>query len=193
MEILSKILGSQAKVKLMRLFLLNKHKVFTIKEMVLRARVGTDQARKEVRVLTGATFIKKKGTGYIFNSLFRYTKEFEGLLVTADTLDNEEVLSLFKKNGKLKLLVLAGIFIKSKESRVDMLLVGDGMKKSKIEEAMKKLEAEIGIELSYALFNTKEFIYRLNMYDKLVRDVLDYPHEIIFRAKDLSFQALKKD
>jgi hypothetical protein len=66
------------------------------------------------------------------------------------------------------------------------------MKKSKIEEEIKKLEAEIGTELVYAIFDTKEFIYRLNMYDKLVRDILDFPHEIILQAKELSTQSLKK-
>jgi hypothetical protein len=67
------------------------------------------------------------------------------------------------------------------------------MKKSKVEEEIRKLEAEIGAELSYALFDTKEFSYRLNMYDKLVRDILDFPHEVVFQAKELSTQALKKN
>jgi hypothetical protein len=54
------------------------------------------------------------------------------------------------------------------------------------------MEAEIGGELSYAVFETKEFLYRLNMYDKLVRDILDYPHEVVVQAKELSTQALRK-
>ena len=39
------------------------------------------------------------------------------------------------------------------------------------------LEAEIGKELAYAVFDTPDFLYRANMYDKLVRDVIDFPHE----------------
>ena len=66
------------------------------------------------------------------------------------------------------------------------------MKRNKIEEGVKKIEAEIGTELSYAVFDTKEFIYRINMYDKLVRDILDYPHEIVLQTKELSTQALRK-
>ena len=73
-----------------------------------------------------------------------------------------------------------------------MLIVGDKMKRSKIEEEVRKLEAEIGTELVYAVFDTKEFIYRLDMYDKLVRDILDFPHEVIFQAKELSTQTLRK-
>jgi hypothetical protein len=66
------------------------------------------------------------------------------------------------------------------------------MQKSKVEEGVRKLEAEIGAEIVYATFTTKDFNYRLNMYDKLVRDILDFPHEIVLQAKELSTQALKK-
>ena len=72
------------------------------------------------------------------------------------------------------------------------MIVGDKMNKAKIEKGVKRLEAEIGVELAYAIFNTKEFIYRLNMYDKLVRDILDFPHEVLVQAKELSTQTLKK-
>ena len=75
---------------------------------------------------------------------------------------------------------------------MDLLIVGDKLKRGKIEEGIKKIEAEIGIELVYAVFETKEFIYRLNMYDKLVRDVLDYPHQVILQAKELSTQSFCK-
>ena len=59
-------------------------------------------------------------------------------------------------------------------------------------EGVRRLEAEIGAELTYATFETKEFIYRLNMYDKLVRDILDFPHEVVLQAKELSTQTLKR-
>jgi len=99
---------------------------------------------------------------------------------------------MFKKVGRVKFLAVSGIFIKNKDSRVDLLIVGDKLKKNKIEEGVKKLEAEIGMELVYAVFETKEFVYRLSMYDKLVRDILDFPHEIVLQAKELSTQSLKK-
>ena len=83
-------------------------------------------------------------------------------------------------------MIVSGVFIKNEDSRVDLLIVGDKMKRGKIEEGIRKLEAEIGAELVYAIFETKEFLYRLNMYDKLVRDIIDYPHEVLLQAKELS-------
>ena len=70
--------------------------------------------------------------------------------------------------------------------------MGDKIKRGKTEEGVRKLEAEIGRELVYAIFDTKEFVYRLNMYDKLARDIIDFPHEVVFQVKELSTQSLKK-
>ena len=192
MEILSKILDNQARVKIMRLFMLNKTVGFKNKEIAKRSRVNSDILRREINLLASVGFIKKRGTDWFFNPIFKYASEFELLLIGSDTLNKNAVLDNFKKTGKIKLLVISGIFIKDKDSRVDLLIVGDKVKRSKVEDEIRKLEAEIGSEITYALFDTAEFVYRLNMYDKLVRDVLDFPHEIIFQAKELSTQALKK-
>lgn len=198
METLGKILGSSARVKLMRLFLLNRTTPFKNKEVAKRSRVNSATVNKELRLLGGVSFIKKRSATspeWIFNPSFKYAKEFEDLLISSDSLNKQAVLDSFKKVGKVKFMVVSGIFIKNNDSRVDLLIVGDKMKRAKIEEGVRKLEAEIGTELTYAIFETKEFVYRLNMYDKLVRDILDYPHEIILEGKgffELSTQALKK-
>jgi hypothetical protein len=192
MEILGKILGSYAKVKVMRLFLLNPNKGFTSKEIFKRSRVSMNLLGKELKLLASVSFIKKHNHEWFFNSSFKYAPEIEDLLINSDSLDKNTILEIFKKAGRVRLLIVSGIFIKSKDSRVDLLIVGDKIKKNKVEEGIKKLEAEIGTELRYTVLNTKEFSYRLNMYDKLVRDIIDFPHEVIWQTKELSTQILKK-
>lgn len=186
MQILEKIFGGAAKVRVMRLFLLNRNNTFSSSEVAKRSRISTATARKELKNLESATFVKKRATGYIFNSGFKYINELEALLISSNNLDEGDIASRFKKAGRVKFLVVSGAFIRNTESRVDLLIVGDNIKKGKVEEEIRKLEAEMGVEISYALFTTSEFIYRLNMYDKLVCDILDFPHEIIVEAKELS-------
>ncbi len=198
MEILGKIMGNSARVKIMRLFLLNRTTAFKNKEVAERSRVGIDAVRRELKLLSSVDFIKKRSftsNEWVFNASFKYAKEFEDLLVSSDSLSKEKLLDNFKKVGRVKFLVVSGIFIKNEDSRVDLLIVGDKMKRNKIEEGIKRLEAEIGTELTYAVFDSKEFVYRLNMYDKLVRDILDFPHEVVLQGKgfmELSTQSLKK-
>lgn len=192
MEILGKILGNPARVKIMRLFLLNPKNRFNKKDITKRSRVSSDIVNREIRLLSSVGFIKKHNNFWFFNSVFKYALEFNRLLINSDILNKKNIVDNFKKVGLVKLLLVSGIFIKNKDSVVDLLIVGNKMKKAKIEEEVKKLEAEIGTELVYAVFDTKEFIYRLNMYDKLIRDILDFPHEVVFQAKELSTQSFKK-
>jgi len=196
MEILEKILGNSARVKIMRLFLLNKGKGFTGKEVSIRSRVKSDVVRRELRLLSSVGFIRKRSSvsvDWYFNSFFKHVNAFEDLLVRSDTLNRESILNNFKKVGQIKFFVVSGVFIKNPDSRVDLLIVGDNLNRTKIENGIRKIEAEIGAEIAYAIFNTKEFLYRLNMYDKLVRDILDFPHEVLIQVKELSTQALKKN
>ncbi len=192
MEILGKILGSPARVKIMRLFLLNRGKWFENKDITKRSQVSPDGVRREMRLLASIGFVKHRNKEWAFNSAFKYSTELEGLLISSDSLNNKSILDYFKKVGKIKFLLVSGVFIKSKDSRVDLLIVGDKVKRTKTEEIVRKLEAEIGKELVYAVFETKEFLYRFNMYDKLVRDILDFPHEVVWETKELSTSALKK-
>jgi hypothetical protein len=46
----------------------------------------------------------------------------------------------------------------------------------------------MGKEIRYSAFETGEFQYRLGMYDKLIRDVLDYPHETVLDKLGVSTQ-----
>ena len=192
MEILGKIFGSPARVKIMRLFLLNSENGFTNKDVAKKSRVNSSIARRELNLLSSVKFIKKNRKNWFFNPCFKYATEIKKLLAGSDGLDKKVILNNFNKAGKIKLLLVSGVFIKDKDSRVDLLIVGDKMKRGKVEEGIRKLEAEIGVELTYALFDTKEFFYRLNMYDKLIRDILDFPHEIVLQAKELSTQAFKE-
>lgn len=192
MEILGKMLGSTARVKIMRAFLLNPKAGFSAKDLSKRCRIAPELARKELRVLYSIGFIQNKSKGWVLNPDFKYISETESLLVNADSIDKGALTNTFRKLGRIKLLVVSGIFTKNKDTRVDLLVAGDKLKRKRIQEELKKLEAEIGRELTYAMFDTNEFIYRLNMYDKLVRDVLDFPHEVLIQAKELSTQLEKK-
>lgn len=194
MEILGKLLGSTARVKMMRLFLLNKNNNFNAKEVGERSRVDSSVVRRELKLLASVSFIKKRSSvsaEWYYNDSFKYGAEFEKLLISGESLNGGSILGTFKKVGKIKLLIVSGVFIKDGDSRVDLLIVGDGLKRGKIEEGIRKIESEMGAELVYAVFETKEFLYRLSMYDKLVRDILDFPHEVLLQSKELSTQALK--
>lgn len=205
MDTLAKLFGGQARVKIMRLFLLNSNSMFEIEDVVSRSRVTKGNARREINALCAMGFVKqktvvhegsrgakKKIPAWQLNSLFQYLGSIRDLLVDPSLLLREDLPMRFKQIGKIKLMIVSGVFIGSDKSRVDILIVGDKLKKNIIQQVIKALEAEIGKELDYVVFDSAEFKYRIDMYDKLVCDIIDLPHEKIVDNGQLSTYISKK-
>jgi hypothetical protein len=183
METLSKLFGSEAKVKIMRLFLFNPDHNFSTAEVSERVKVSTSQVRRELGILEKASLVKVRNSGgkkgYVLDPHFTYLAPLQNFLINVEPLHPKEIIKRVTKLGTIKLIVIAGVFLQEPESRVDILIVGDHIKKGSFENMIKVLESEIGKELRYAYFTTEDFQYRLSMCDKLTRDVLDYPHKKI--------------
>ena len=79
----------------------------------------------------------------------------------------------------MKLAILAGVFIDQANSRADLLLVADGIRKTRMKSFIQRLEAEVGKELNYVAMSSQEFRYRRDMYDRFLRDMLEFPHQTI--------------
>ncbi len=184
METLAKIFGNEVKVKVIKLFIFNQDKIFTIKDIIQRVQSDSAKVRREVSLMEKMGLIKKrsikKGHGYIINPQFSYLTPLQNFLINTEPLQPKEIIKKITSIGSIKLIVTSGIFIQDPESRADILIVGDGIKKTKLENTIKNMESEIGKEIRYAYFSTEEFKYRVNMYDKLTRDILDYPHNKVF-------------
>lgn len=181
MEILGKLFGSTAKVKLMRLFLLNPGLSLTSEEVEKRSRISGTAARRELKVLEEIGLIVRKSkngeTAWQLNSSFLLLPNLRGL-IKSNLLDKRaDLVRQFNRSGRISLLIVSGVFIEDKDSRVDLVVVGDRLNRAILERTVKNLEAELGQELNYAVMSTSDYQYRLNASDKFLRDVLEYPHE----------------
>lgn len=197
METLSKLFSGEARVKIMRLFLFNPQLIFSVAQVVEKAKVPARVVKAEIEVLQKSGMIrgqksvqlvkskkrgkivevKKKILGWHLDQNFEYLLPLQNLLINTRPLRSNEIVKKFSNAGKIKLLIVSGVFIQNPDSRVDVLVVGDNLKKGYLDRTVKNIEAEIGKELVFASFETADFQYRLGMYDKLIRDILDYPHQ----------------
>ncbi len=187
------LFGSQARVKLLRFFLFNPSKEFTFDDISRRARLVRRTARTEMNALERAGVIKKKqmyiqlegkdkktrAHGFTLNKNFPDLQSLQTFLFETAPLDDKTVLKHLRKAGPLDFVVTSGIFVRDFEQRLDILIAMKKVSKTKVENAVRALESEIGIEIRYAVFSSEDLIYRVGMYDKLTRDVFDYPHKII--------------
>lgn len=173
------IFGGEAKVKIMRLFIFNPSNAFIPSEVSNRTQVKTEKVRAELRVLAKAGLIKRRTSKFILNASYPYLRAIDNFLIDATPLTAKEIIKKISRAGNIKLLLTSGVFLHDHDSRVDILVVGDRLSQAKLLSAISSIEAELGKELHYAAFETSDFQYRLSIYDKLIRDILDYRHDKI--------------
>jgi len=179
MKSVSHIFGGEAKVKIMRLFIFNPGLIFTPAEVISRIKEKSSATRKELRILTKAGLIKRRAKGFILDSSYIYLPLLENFLIDATPITGKEIIKKVSRAGSIKFVLISGVFLHDRDSRVDILVVGDHLKQAKLLSAVSSIEAELGKELRYAAFETVDFRYRLGIYDKLIRDILDSRHEKI--------------
>ncbi len=199
---LSILFGSQARVKLLRFFLFNPSKDFTFDDISRRARLVRRTARTEMNSLERAGVIKKKqifitkeGTskkvkavGYAVNKEFTELQALQTFLFETAPINGKTVLLHLRKAGTIDFLSISGVFMRDFEQRIDIMVAMKKLSMNKVENAVRALEAELGIEIRFAAFTTEDLKYRIGMYDKLTREVFDYPHQILVDKVDIALE-----
>ncbi|MHB1316567.1 MAG: hypothetical protein ACYCZW_01785, partial [Minisyncoccota bacterium] len=110
MEILSKLFGSEARVKIMRLFLFNHDMVFEVGQIADRVKEDPLRVKKEISSLEKIFLIKKKPAsktpvkrgkknevrinsyGYYLNRNFLYLVQLQNFLINAKPLQPKEII-----------------------------------------------------------------------------------------------------
>lgn len=183
MENLSRIFGSPARLKTLRLFLLNQDRAFSVQETADRSKLTRESARYELAELTASGLLRKKGSKakvlYQVNPRYEYLEAFDTFVRETANVRPKEMVKALKKAGTLQVVALSGHFMGLIEPQIDLLVVGDHISERVLAQVVKSLEAEHGREIRYASFATADFRYRREVYDRLLRDIFDYPHRLL--------------
>lgn len=184
MDPLSRLFGSFARLKLLRLFLFNDDMSFTMSDIAVRTKVAKDATRKEVNALVAIGVVRKKaGKGavqYAADRKFPHYDALQTFIRSTTSLDDTEIVTSLKKAGAVRLIVLSGLFTGAVETKADVLVVGDKLDEKALDTAIHALEAKFGRELRFASFSAEDFKYRRGVYDRLLRDIFDFPHRTLF-------------
>lgn len=197
-DVLEKLFGSPARVKIIRLFLQNPLDLFISKEISRKCNINSSVARREISFLSRIGLIKQKTSsidtiiklkngkiknkkkkiqGLGLNEMFPLINPLKNLFIEAVSFNKERMIKGLKSVGDVKLIILSGFFTQVENSPADLLLIGDKIQKPELDRILKRTEKELGKELVFAFFDSKEFLYRFSMYDRFIRDILDHPHE----------------
>lgn len=183
MQSLGKLFGSPARLKMVRLFVFNQDSALTLAEVTLRAKLSKEVARKELNELLAAGLLRKKGMQtpmrYQTNPRFEHLTALDSFIRETTSVRPQDIVTALRRAGTLRVVALSGFFTGILEPQIDLLVVGDNIDERLLLSSVRSLEAELGREIRYASFATADFRYRLSVYDRLLRDVFDYPHRLL--------------
>ena len=177
-DVLKPLFSSITRVKLLSTFLLHPDQEYFIRELTRLLDEQINSIRRELENLKRIGLVKSRARNR--RKYFRVNPEFVlytdlrnifGKVVRGESA----FISELKRLPGLKLLVLAGSFV-GEDSRVDLLIVGD-VKKEVVEMLLKQDPALR--KMKYSIFTVPDFLYRLNLKDKFIRDIVESPTHVI--------------
>jgi hypothetical protein len=199
MDTLSQLFGSALRVKMMRLFLFNIEGVFDADyivgktgskpkeieaEAMFMKKIGLVKQTKLSKMVTlkkGKKIIEKKVTvkAWALDTKFQFIEPLTEFLVKTHSIEYKSMIARLGRAGKIKAVLVSGVFIQNTEVRLDMLVVGDGVNSVSMEKAIRSIESDMGKDIRYTVLSTTDLSYRVSMNDKLIRDIFDFPHKIL--------------
>lgn len=183
MEILEKLFDSKTRARILKFFLNNPEGVFQTKEIVNKVKVKSPSVQKELKKLKEIGFLKaalkNKKRYYRLRQDFIFYPELKKIILRANPPSGTKILNQIKRLGKIKFALLSGLFVDFDKSPVDLFIVGENIRRAKLKNFLGNLEAETGKEINYVLMTSQEFLYRQDMCDKFIADLLEKPNKIL--------------
>lgn len=198
---LTKLFGSNTRVLLLKLFLVDQDKKYYIRQLSRDLGLHLNSVRRELnnleefgllvselKIAQGEELdddsednkkknkilanLKQERKYYKINISFPLVDEIRSLIMKSYVLRQKDFIDKLKTIGKIKILILTGMFTNEKRTVIDIFIVGD-IDKDKLVKTIKNFEKEIGKEINYTTLNLKEFHYRRTLKDVFLDDILD--------------------
>jgi len=180
---LKQLFSSNARVKLLRVFLLNSDEEFFIRELTRKLDEQINSVRRELDNLKKIGLLKSRVRNrkkyFYVNKEFLIYNELRDILIKASSND-EQMGRAISKMGEVDYLLLSGKFI-GRDSNVDLLLVGEVDKRKLqkyIDETVKGKK-----DIKFTIISKKDFLYRLECNDKFVKEILSSEGNMILINK----------
>jgi len=181
---LSDLIVSRVRVKILQLFFLSPNKMFHVREIVRRTAEEINAVRRELFHLEKCGLMtKERRANRLFYLLRRdYPLYYDLLELVVKTSGlGGEIIKNKTKLGKIKFAMLSGSYARdtSKENKnVDLLLVGK-IVLPEISQLVRKEEIKKEREINYTVMTEEEFEFRKRRRDPFVLEILWGPRIMV--------------
>jgi predicted transcriptional regulator len=178
------LFGDQTRWKVIKMFIFSEKKPFSLTEVAKKNQLTVKKAQELLDQFIQAGFViaennRSEKPIFRLNEQFILTEELKKIVLKANTTPQHGSLEKIKALGKVHLALVGGIFVSDPRARVDLLIVAEKYSRARMRQLLDDLEAEVGREFNYSIMDSKEFRYRVNMFDRFILEIFEAPHQIL--------------
>ena len=186
------IIGDDIRVKLLRVFALNKDSFYTVKDFKKTLRKQEPAIKENLKWLEQDGIIKKKKIsaaerkskgikelkGYTFNKRYPH-REFLDMVVKESLPSEKEILA--KKITRVpgvRCVITTDVFVEKRNGYVDLIVASVEDNETDLQNMVQKAEQVIGRELQCAFLTVNDLLHRIRTNDRFIRNILEEKHNI---------------
>ncbi len=178
-KMLKRLFTSSARIKLLRLFLLNPEKEHFIRQLTRDLDEQINSVRRELDNLKKMGLLKSKmkfrKKYYAVNPNFIFLPELRSIFLKAES-SLPKIADTIASFGDVKLIIFSGLFIE-KETSVDLVIVGPIDKEKLTNYLNNELRTKRAVR--FTTMTEEDFKYRIKYKDKFVMDIINDKDSII--------------
>lgn len=169
---LKALFGSETRVKVISAFLLNPEKSYSVRVLARETGVPSATLRKEILSLKNFGLLKLEGKdNWLVDRNFIIFPELRALIAKAQLLSSQKFIEGISHISQPKFLALTGFFTGDEMVKTDILIVGK-IKRRPFLKLLNDLEKDLGQEINYTIIEETEFIYRREVMDIFLYNIL---------------------
>lgn len=174
---LSDLITSQSRIRLLLIFLANPFDIYHVRELVRQTGDEINAVRRELAFLEKkGILVKEPRANRLYYSLSKnYPFYFDLLLIGAKTVGlGEQIIKNKNKLGKIKYAMFSGKFtrrMKKSPEQVDLLVVGTVVL-PELSLLVRNEEKRLNTEINYTAMSEEEFGFRKKKHDPFISAIL---------------------
>lgn len=176
---LKRLFTSNARIKLLTLFLSEPEGEFFIRELTRKLDEQINSIRRELTNLKKVGILqttnKNRKKYYKINPHFLFLAELTSIFSKVNN-PKADIVDKIDAMGEVKLLVLSGIFV-NQDSQIDLLLVGK-INKNKLADLLEG-EVESKQPVRFSVMDPEDFLYRVKFNDRFISSIVQAKDTII--------------
>ncbi len=179
---LEKIFGSRTRVKIITLFTAGINRPYYVREISRAVNEWLNAVRRELDILRKigmlTTYDNKRRKYYILNRDFILLSELASIMQKAGPGVEDLLFKDIIGIGDVRYACVSGFFTSAIASPTDLLIVGT-VDEQRLEALIKRIEKQVGREITYTPITENEYRYRRNFNDLFLRQVFTNPYKEI--------------